>query len=456
MAVSYELSEKSVWHTIIANWPDSAIHHLIDMMPQYRPFPWEQFCPLQDISRDRWYSALSLRDLGCKGDIVIWQEEKLTYEQCMKFRENISVVVGCVFNDHVCKIEVDLTNFDAYQILFHSSDRIKLKVFTSKKSISKVIEAPAMEKYESLMPIIPEKIVKRIFVKMTHPLLSSINFFQGKGVIVWETETELVKWQFTTETDNVPITGVPDIVKVNWIEHVRKPVLNENYISPVYYEANMMDYSAWSLPTHRIQMREILSHLKGDEMLVVPGDGLGLVDSLWAGKIIAGDLNAFGGRVHKESFISTLVRARKQTQKGVLVLSYVTGLMSSSEILVMEQWKGPVIWVDSHNICPILGCTLVSYGIAFRGLDAPKKMLTGEQMQSAPKRQLYSENLLRLESISYILPKNASVLYWEMMRPFGKSEQWSPGCQSCLVADNLNDCVDYLDKRVSCPSFFFK
>jgi len=167
------------------------------------------------------------------------------------------------------------------------------------------------------------------------------------------------------------------------------------------------------------------------------------VDTVWKGPIVAGDMNAIGGRVHREDFMSTLVRGRRTgNYKAILVLSYVTGLMSGVILEQMGKWVGPVIWVDSHDNCPLPDMKLVSRGVCFRGLKAPQTMVKGEPVTSQ-RTQMYSENLIKFEVISYLTPKNASVQYWEMMRPFAKALQYKPGGTAPLIIDNLSEAVNY-------------
>jgi len=130
----------------------------------------------------------------------------------------------------------------------------------------------------------------------------------------------------------------------------------------------------------------------------------------------------------------------KRSPKQLLLLSYVTVFMSVVELEQMEKFAGPIIWVDSHDLCPFSSFTLVSRGVAFRDLPIPKQYISAEPCSPA-RTQLFSENLLRLETISYELPKNDSVLYWERMRPFGKSVQWTRQELAPLVLDSVKDGV---------------
>lgn len=430
----------TAWNQLIATWPVTASHPYVDALPEFKEYEWKKQQFIGTYTPEQWYGGLPLSVTGGKADLYYWQEEKLSYEQCQMFKKNIIVQIGCVKEDHIHTLTFSSNQVEEFLPLFHHSDRQKIRIFSGL--------GLKMEQIMPVRPIEQKKDEANLHIEITRPS------FEGMVVGVPDlTSTKI--WTFSTEhkiynffsrrVDPLVTLSIPDAIKHTWMQHVREPAFDKDFLNPDYYVASKMDYSFWSYSAHVIQINSILKTLSPSSFLVVPGDGVGLVDSLWPGGLVAGDAAYSSGRVQKETFITTLVRGARANQHGVLILSYVTNLMTQAEVEVMNMWKGPVVWVDNSDFCPIKNALHIARGVFVRGL-AINPVIIGEST-SLPRHQLYSENLLRIENISYFGPKNHSIQYWERMRPFSQASAWYEGNPYPLVFDNLKEYGDFISRH---------
>jgi hypothetical protein len=206
----------------------------------------------------------------------------------------------------------------------------------------------------------------------------------------------------------------------------------------------MTSYTLWSFGLHYRQLEEVLRPLPPSSVLVAPGDGIGLVARLWKGQVISGDFsrNPLTSQiVATESFSVTMDRGMK-IEGSVLVLSYVFSLLSSSEQLRAIHWPGPIIVVDNRDISPGPQFEHVGPGIFVSGFSASITLSTDYVPAS---KQLFSENLLALESISFI-ERNPSVHYWNTLRPLGSCKSRVKS-SDVLVVHSLPELARYVSDK---------
>jgi len=185
-------------------------------------------------------------------------------------------------------------------------------------------------------------------------------------------------------------------------------------LDPGYYLQHFTEYSVWSFEVHTQQVAQVLRVLPKESVLVVPGDGIGIVSRQWPEKQVkSGDFSrdAFTHKiVSVESFTQTMDRG---ASGDVLLLSYVYSLFTPEEQVRVAQWDGPVVIIDNRDQSPGPQYSHVGPGVFVVGVEG----FVRENMDYVPtSAQLFSENLLSLEKISFIT-RNPSVSYWETMRP---------------------------------------
>jgi len=244
---------------------------------------------------------------------------------------------------------------------------------------------------------------------------------------------------------------VPLHVRVNYLHKVSQPVSTANFLDESLYESQHSSYSSWTYWSHKVQMEKILKQIPVEEILVVPGDGIGIAASLWRGKVVAGDKYFTNSLVKKETFLETMVRGKMTKETSCLVLSYVTSLMSEIELFSASNWSGPVIWIDSSDRCPLKNMTHVSRNVFSRGIN----LVGSISLEHTKKIEFnsYTENLLGISSIAYVDVKNTAVQYWEQMRPMSVAKEWTRDVESLVVTSTLAEWYRAKDQGVSGPYF---
>jgi len=183
----------------------------------------------------------------------------------------------------------------------------------------------------------------------------------------------------------------------------------DSWVSPefrnlAYY--HNPSYAMWSLHNHQSQWKSILEKLPGDAVLVAPGDGVGVISSMWQGKAVCGDavvLSSTHQRVVKESVSETIMRSRSE-EKRIFILSYIYDFVSEVDWIAIAQAECPVIIMDFRDhvrddlgAVSVIGKGIVGYRI--EGLVS----FVRESRDYVPK-MLYSENLLNLNKVLLMTP----------------------------------------------------
>jgi hypothetical protein len=112
----------------------------------------------------------------------------------------------------------------------------------------------------------------------------------------------------------------------------------------------------------------------------------------------------------------------RQVHGSVLVLAYVFSLMNDSDRDFAKSWPGPIIEIDARSFSLIPGTVPIGPNAFAKGLSMREwpVVKSVEGKFESTDTVLFSENLLRLPSISYDV-LNPSVTYYRAMRPFASA-----------------------------------
>jgi len=206
---------------------------------------------------------------------------------------------------------------------------------------------------------------------------------------------------------------VPASLKTMWLRRAcsQKRV---DFLDPGYYLQHFTEYTVWSFEVHTQQVAQVLKLIPKSATIVAPGDGIGIVARQWpSSQVISGDFsrNDLTSKiVELETFQETMNRG---APGNVLLLSYVYSLFSIVEQRMMALWDGPVVVLDNRDVSPGPQFQQIGPGVFVTGFEG---QVVGNEDFTPMSSQLFSENLLAIENISFI-ERNPSVNYWERMRP---------------------------------------
>jgi len=237
----------------------------------------------------------------------------------------------------------------------------------------------------------------------------------------------------------------------------RKP----DFHSVAYYSS--VSYPMWSLKNHQDQWRTVLGSLLPSSVLVAPGDGVGVISSMWPGTSVCGDVSrtsVTSPNVNVETISSTL--ARSVDHEGVVfVLSYVTDFLSPGDWKFLSDSRSPVFIMDFKHVLRsgmgpvhIEGPGLVSY----RSSSRSASFIT--ESRAVDARVLYSENLLGLgpkrvvalsEPVEWLFSVSPKDQYYtsdptilQYAGEVGVNMTLFTGQPSTLVLNRVEECVDFL------------
>jgi hypothetical protein len=395
----------TLWRGILMRWSQGRRHHLQDLQSNPdQSLPWRCIVGVEKYSQEKWESGLPLQEIISQ-QYSLWQEQKIGDEFVRAFRQGQTLYVGAVFLDSVYVLDVSKFNLELCLKVFHSSDRQRLRVSAGLGlQMGYVMNVP-----------IRRNPVHYVHCKLSYPSYSGIKVTEGRGKTVFQYDAPYDTYCFMSESSGED-KFVDDEIKLVWWNKMLQAEDRRDYLSEGYYSQYIKEYSLWTYSAHESQLKVILQKLPIEELLVVPGDGMGVVARNWEGPIVAGDAYYRSEKVIQETFLQTLVRGKRSKKNGaILVLSYVTSLMSEIEIKCCDNWSGPIIWVDSSDHCPLTSMTHLGRNVWGRGfvdfsIDSNEKVKIVDY-------HMYTENLLSLSKISYLSTPNDAVRYWMMMKP---------------------------------------
>jgi hypothetical protein len=430
--------EKS-WKKILQDWPEQALHFLQQSQPELDPkHPWERVRAVGDITIASWHTGITLREIMETNEPAIWVESKMDIDTYTSFRNGRPMYIGGILEDYVVVVLCTKSMVEKYEILFHSADRMKMRIAAG---------LPLKMGYDMITPP-PKKVLKYVHLYMTLPSMQYVQCFEGKGKILSQYESAQFLYHFMSEPSSNELIQIPEPIKFVWFHRQVTCLFDADFLDQKTYQQQGVGYANWSFENHQRMLKTILLQLDTSRTLIAPGDGIGIVASQWEGRCIAGDKYYSNDKVKKESFLETLVRGKREDPEGILVLSYVTSLMTEIELHSVNNWAGPVIWIDGSDQCPVHKMRQQTRNVWARDIEIIY-CASLEHRTDRPWRR-FTENLLALERICYLDVKGLAVKYWEQMRPMAKALQYDR-CNPQgipVVASTLAEYSDMYRERI--------
>jgi len=144
----------------------------------------------------------------------------------------------------------------------------------------------------------------------------------------------------------------PNSIKKLWLNKMYSTSTVVNLSDPLYYDKYIDDYSVWSFPLHLKQMKQVLLEIPKDYIIIAPGDGLGLVRSLWKGIVISGDMSTskltYEG-VERESMVETVHRGLSLKGKKIVVLSYCQQFFTEAQLSWLVGLGLPMVILEASR-----------------------------------------------------------------------------------------------------------
>jgi hypothetical protein len=414
-----------MWNEWLERWPMEMYHYLQDAQPIPLNGLWNKVQTITSIPEDLWYSDFTPQLIEAPvNSLRFWQGQRLTDQQLADLRHKVNISVWNVIEDHV-----------AYVVLAPEESSIKF-FHHAQRQVVRMIYGLDMKMEGGSSPKTAEvrKLSYYLHATLSRPLVSSVQITRGTGKEMWRYEMTDALYIFCEHSLGSAIT-VPFEVQLGWYQHLMHPAFNKDYLEVSYYQSNIATFNSWTYQVHQRQVQDAIGAYNGN-VIVAPGDGGGVVAHSTDRAVISGDLVYSDTKVVKETFIQTMVRGKRKDPHALLILSYVTSLMSPIELHAANNWSGPVCWIDSVPTPPFAGFVESARGVWVRGF-AKSVMLKseGEPVKLRPPFR-YSENLARLPEISYVI-ENEATQYWSHMRPFSKPVLYYPGVVAPLVAYDL-------------------
>jgi hypothetical protein len=437
---------------MISKWDAACMHFLVETYPPKVNAPWQMICSIQDIPEEDWKKDISLSSILKETGHIYWQEQRISAETCSAlakaYREKSleHIVIGNVFDDAVHIARITNTDFNSVRELFHSSDRAKMQFFFGVEPKMEVAPPPRL---------VSQTLIEQYYIELPHPSTKTARMYLGTGEKLHSYSPEGREiWFMSQKFSDKELVVRPEIVAA-YILAMKKPAFNKNLLSQEYYAQNSKQYALWSYDLHKRQVEECLVHVPPHTVVVAPGDGAGVVTDTWTGEVYSGDPYPSSDRVRKENMIATIMRAtrdlRLRKTNGLLIASYITSLLSEAELDVLKSWSGPVMWIDAHNKCPFVGAQHISHGVFFKNCPPEwHRIVVCSEPWAGEQHIPYSENLLRLEKVTYHSVPNKSVQYWQAMRPFATTRPWNPENRNeVVVCHDLQEFIQCYSPRAN-------
>jgi len=461
-ALEMQVSEafSFTWEELICGWPIEAEHPLVDYVMPF-PFLGERKGRVDQYVRRRWYAGLKAEEVTLKKDSW-WQQEYIQQDVVAKWGPDTELSMCMCYQEHVYEWRATVREIWDAKVFFNSRNRAAVSVRLQSRDMPMVAvpqaQAISMQRVDRIESWKGEykKIEKTyVFFVILGPTAIQVRAFCGDAtkeeVSVRDGE---MSWVICGKPQAVlKELVVPDSLKYMWLRLTYR-VDDKRYLDSSYYLKSMMSYTSWTFSIHRSQVEQVLAMCQPEDLLVVPGDGIGVVASLWKGAIVTGDLivTPFTNvLVEQESFMKTMQRGKERAGqapvRAVLVLSYVMNMMTDEEKRVVREWDGPVVVVDAKDNAPFSDVDHAGPGVYVKGL---RGSCVGGEAQTSHAGQLYSENLLSHPEISYF-KESPSVLYFQQMRPMAKANLRGPGT---VVVHDLVELVDLMVDGHSVFSYY--
>lgn len=474
--MQYEDDERELeqtWEDFLSDFPATRFHHMVDVQPIRANAPWVRLGYWDNVTDDEWYSGISAAEVLKKfspyemlGDVsqcwcsypVYWHAERIPDKGKMKPWDEVVIVT--IERSVLWAVRMSVLKIvHTVPELFNSRDLGFFKILCDR--IQKPEEKPQVATEKSFQE---EEKNGHVYVWLVtrHPVVSQVQAYVGDPKAVSSTEKMYDgKTYHLCDRPKSPTepTSVPYVVACLWLQQTFKMDRAVNYLDPAYYKRDFVTYTSWSFGIHVKQVASVLAALPTMTTVVAPGDGVGVVSSLWR-RSVTGDMMGTPSR----TFLEVMEEGRRADSTSVLILSYVYSLFSELEKQVVASWPGPVYEIDCRSYPLVPGAVCIGPGVFVRNFyqemyspgltafteDALRLKKTKGTIVPAPpegvmvpQEQLYSENLLRLTSISY-WKENPSVAYYRAMRPFSSVSQWQKGKTSePPVIHNLQELVDF-------------
>jgi len=416
------------WIQLLSQWPPDGFHPLVDIQPGYIPGDWKKMQRFDDFTDQQWHKGLPAESVQSEEvsirTIAMWQGARLTVSDRSKlkaFRDQTEVRVMNVIENCICSIVGRIGCLvQEIPMLFCSADIQSIRIFTGQ-----ALSWAGKKKDEETKP---EKQVNYVYMATAGPLLTDVRSFTGNpDSVLYRLLTFESVWAVCSKSlfPAIPCSS-PVSVRSTWLRSQFKVADKVDFLSEKYYKQNLSAYSAWSFQLHQMQVAQAMSRLHKGSVIVAPGDSIGVCASVWTGTIpvISGDASVSDSHplVQCETFLQTMHRALFVAETPVLILSYVLGLMSEVERKVVDSWPGPVIMIDSKDVCPYESAVHVGPGVYIRNLEPeffPVMSVAESLIQHPP--QLFSENLVRMDR-AWSYEDNPAMQYWKQMHPFKQSQ----------------------------------
>lgn len=441
------------WEEFITEWPASYSHFLVDVQPEYLPAPWEFLTYYDTFEKDLWGSNLSpetvIDQLGVSfngdyldHDICIWQGQPFGAKKT-QMKLSTRVVVLCMFRSQIMAIVSTIQELmEKFRELINSRERGFFSMMLSSPIVKPPLLLPIQDINTSVIPAI------YIWLVTKSPVLEQVQGFEGdvSSSVLHEFSLSGIRYRLVSKPRReAKQIAVPAGIARFWLRMTFVVDSAQDFLSSDYYARDMFSYSMWTYEGHKRQVRMVLSMIEPGVCVVAPGDGIGIVASLWRNSVV-GDMYANTCAIPdipKESFMATMVRGLEQASKSlqsvVLLLSYVYSLFSDEEKEIVRTWPGPVIEIDARSTSSLSHMATVGPGIFCRGFDKLKMIPLPEKSLSVSEQQ-FSENLLRLPAIS-CYKDSPTVQYYRTMRPLAPVESY-PGSVFPVVTHSLQDAIE--------------
>lgn len=431
-----QVARSETWQQMLDRWPQNAYHFMEDM-----PFPvklegnenWERVVPLSHVPFCLWTDNLTaeglLREMGRSNIAVSWQSQYLEETQRRYVKQEGPLVEWTVLS--ICEDWVISFTSPFKEIVERYPQMFASKQLQTCRILSG-LPLGSMRSTPTYSP--PEKRQENyVFFVTVGPSVENVKSVEGRrSSVMYSTQDQWAVWHVCSAPCSSKNLEVPLELKVTWLRMQFVTHVEQDFLSQAYYATSMDAYSMWSFALHQQQVLQVLQMISLDATLVVPGDGIGVVSTLWKGAIISGDLfsSRFTSRsVKQETFLQTMVRGKGAGR--VLILSYVYSLMTVEEKRMVSLWEGPLFIIDSKDSSPFPFLTHLGPGVYGSLPGARSTPFTAVEKNTAMQSVQYSENLLRFPSIRSET-MSPSVQYWRGMRPFGN---WSDPTGQLIIHD---------------------
>jgi len=408
------MKKQFTWEDVVLSKPSTFSHPMFDSGLRDHEGQWKEMYPITQLSFEFWQSGPEATQI-VPG--AVWLGERV------KGLGHVTILN--IWMNSVWRVDVVVKDiFQRYPTLIHMSQHGYFSML-----------------YGSVPPVFYENPITRVktcvYMVSLGPAMTDLVCMKGNISSQFASVSDSdVEFLFCREPSNPRVDiVVSDYVRLSWQRLSYRVPQNINFLDINYYYQGADEYASWSFKRHAEQVHSIVKEIPKDKVLIGPGDGYGVLLSTGR-KCIVGDLRPRIGSP-PETFLQTMKRG---DENGVLILSYVISLMDTETKNFLHSWNGPLVIIDSHNPSEVLCMKQVSPGIFVRNFPWIRydglKLVEG---YTEPVVQ-FSENLLRLDSISD-LTNNGATRYWTEMRPFATRI-----AKAALVVETLSEMFSVMKK----------